>query len=238
MPQMQGAGEPVRRRLRHLRHGSGHQALGHRPGGVNRVGSWLCALGFGPSKGGPWTLIIVFLLFFGGSDRLAPLHALSGIAACPASRGTCASSSPAPGAPGTSGRWSRSRSRASEPAMTCCSPRRTPRGRTSHAPNSPSPASTTRRPRRSTRSGPACRGRARGARPDRHQRDLRGRVRPLRLSRHARADPSLAARRDPARAVEFASLLAAEVVGVPVVDGRALPRGPRSATAARPPPPT
>ena len=38
------------------------------PGLLNRLGSWLSALSFGPQRGGMGTLIIVlFLLFFGGA---------------------------------------------------------------------------------------------------------------------------------------------------------------------------
>jgi hypothetical protein len=34
------------------------------PSGLNRVGSWLSALSLGPSKGGPWTWVIVVFLIF------------------------------------------------------------------------------------------------------------------------------------------------------------------------------
>jgi hypothetical protein len=38
------------------------------PSGLNRVGSWLSALSMGPSKGGPWTwLIVLLVIFFGGT---------------------------------------------------------------------------------------------------------------------------------------------------------------------------
>jgi hypothetical protein len=47
------------------------------PSGLNRVGSWLSALSFGPSIRGPWVLaIVLFLLFFGGSLITALLYAL------------------------------------------------------------------------------------------------------------------------------------------------------------------
>jgi hypothetical protein len=38
------------------------------PGPLNRLGSWLSALSFGPDRGGPWVVIIVVgFLFFGGA---------------------------------------------------------------------------------------------------------------------------------------------------------------------------
>jgi hypothetical protein len=38
------------------------------PSGLNRVGSWINSLSMGPSISGPWVLLIIlFLLFFGGS---------------------------------------------------------------------------------------------------------------------------------------------------------------------------
>jgi hypothetical protein len=46
------------------------------PSGLNRLGSWLSALSFGPSTAGPWVwiLVIAFLMF--GGSILGALYAL------------------------------------------------------------------------------------------------------------------------------------------------------------------
>jgi hypothetical protein len=45
------------------------------PGTLNRIGSWLSALSFGPAKGGLTPYIVIFLIFF-GSSIVAALYAL------------------------------------------------------------------------------------------------------------------------------------------------------------------
>jgi hypothetical protein len=48
------------------------------PGPLNRLGSWLSALSFGPSTGGPWVLILVVgFVFFGGAIITALLTLFS-----------------------------------------------------------------------------------------------------------------------------------------------------------------
>ena len=45
------------------------------PGTLNRIGSWLSALSFGPAKGGLTPYIVIFLIFFGGAI-ISALYAL------------------------------------------------------------------------------------------------------------------------------------------------------------------